>query len=125
MNADEYYIPEDDDDQAAADLAEYEMYVHEQNRKARALLARQDALEIAQPFAEELTKLVQQHAKLDGATTLADVLRDTVAEFVFANAVQENVLQRPFSRAGFIAVRKTRDDACAAFEALLAAEASQ
>ena len=123
MNSDEYYIPEDDDDQAAADLAEYEMYVHEQNRKARALLTHLGAFAIARPFAEELTNLVQQHAKLDGATTLADVLRDTVAEFVFANAVQENVLQRPFSRAGHIAVRKTLDDACTEFEALLAAEA--
>jgi hypothetical protein len=43
MNADEYYIPEDDDDQAAADLAEYEMYVHEQNRKSRALRNREIA----------------------------------------------------------------------------------
>jgi len=125
MNSDEYYIPENDDDQAAADLAEYEMYVHEQNRKARALLARQDALEIAQPFAEELTNLVQQHAKLDGATNLAEVLRDTVAEFLFANAVQEHVLQRAVSRTGHIAIRQVLDAACTALEGLLAAEAAK
>ena len=125
MNSDEYYIPEDDDDQAAADLAEYEQFVLEQNRKARALLSHPDALALARPVAEDLTKLVLQHAKVGGATTLTELLRDSISEDVLVNALEGRtaLLQKPFSRAGYQSVRKTLDAAREAFEALLAAEA--
>lgn len=125
MNTDEYYIPEDDDDQAAADLAEYEQYVHEQNRKSRSLLAHPDALALARPFAEDLTRLVQQHAKPDGMTTLLEVIRNSLCEDVFVVKAfdgRTGLLQQPFSRDGFIAVHQSLDAACSAFEALLAAE---
>ena len=127
MNADEYYIPEDEDDQAAADLAEYEQFVLEQNRKARALLSHPDALALARPVAEDLTKLVLQHAKAGGATTLAEMTRDSICEDVLLKALEGRtaLLQAPFSREGFIVIRKTLDAACLAFEALLAAEAAK
>ena len=127
MNADEYYIPEDDDDQAAADLAEYEMYVQEQNRKARALLCHPEAMALARPVAEELARLVLQHTRVDGMTTLAEVIRDSLCEDVLVNALEGRtaLLQKPFSRAGYQAVRKALDAAREAFEALLAAEAAK
>jgi len=125
MNSDEYYIPEDDDDQAAADLAEYEQFVLEQNRKARALLTHPEAMALARPVAEVLASHVKQHAKVGGATTLAEVIRDSLCEDVLVNALEGRtaLLQKPFSRAGYQAVRKTLDAAREAFEALLAAEA--
>jgi hypothetical protein len=125
MNDDEYYIPEDDDDQAAADLAEYEQYVHEQNRKSRSLLAHPDALALARPFAEDLTRLVQQHAKPDGMTTLLEVIRDSLCEDVFVVKAFEGhtaLLEQTFNRAGYLAIRQSLDAACSAFAALLAAE---
>ena len=127
MNDDEYYIPEDEDDQAAADLAEYEMYVREQNRKSRALLAHPEALALARPVAEELARLVVQHAKVDGMTTLAEVIRDCLIEDVLIASFGSRpaLLQKPFSRAGYQAVRKSLDAACSALEALLAAETSR
>jgi len=127
MNADEYYIPEDDDDQAAADLAEYEQYVIEQNRKARTLLSHPDALALARPVAEDLARLVLRHPKVGGATTLAEMIRDSLCEDVLVNALEGRtaLLRAPVSRAGFIAIRQTLDAACAGFEALLAAEPSQ
>jgi len=127
MNSDEYYIPEDDDDQAAADLAEYEQFVLEQNRKARALLSHPEAMALARPVAEVLASHVQQHAKVGGATTLTEILRDSICEDVLLKALEGRtaLLQAPFSREGYIAIRQTLDTACHDFEALLAAEAAR
>ena len=127
MHSDEYYCHQDDDDQAAADLAEYEMYVREQNRKSRALLSIPGALEIARPVAEVLAGLVLQHAKVDGMTTLAEVIRDSLCEDILVNALEGRpaLLQQTFGRACYIAVRKSLDAACSALEALLAAETSR
>jgi len=127
MHTDEYYCHQDEDDQAAADLAEYEMYVLEQNRKSRALLSHPDALAVARPVAEELARLVLQHRKVRGATTLAEMLRNSICEDVLVKALEGStaILQMAFSRAGYYPIRKSLDAACRDFEALLAADASK
>jgi len=122
MQTDEYYCHQDEVDQAAADLAEYELFVYQQKLKARALLVCECALEISDPFVAYLTWLVQEYAVPHSDSNLGEMLRDTVAELLISSELQESVLQQPINRAGYIEIRRILDAACIEFEALLAAE---
>lgn len=74
-----------------------------------------------------LTLLVEQHATDDGRTTLLDILTGTVAEYVLMRTLKNNkgVLNQPFDRAGFFAIRNEVDEACTLFESLLAADVTR
>ena len=122
MHTDEYYCHQDDDDRAAADLAEYELYVYRQRLKSRALLVCESALEISASFVAYLAWLVQQYAVPHSGSNLGDMLRDTVAELLVSSELGIGVLQQPISRAGYIEIRRILDSACIEFEALLVAE---
>jgi hypothetical protein len=126
MSSDEYYCPEDDDSQAVDDLAEYELYIYEQDCKSRALLARPDAQVLARPFADELAHLVQQYSVPRGGSTLTKLIRYTLADGIISLALAgpDNLVIQPFSHEGYIAIIRTIDSACLAFETLLAEEAS-
>ncbi len=126
MCSDSYdYGDEAFEDSGRQQLEEYEMYVHEQNAKARALLTVSSALILGCSVADDLATLVRRHASQDGGTTLGDVLRDTVAEEVIAQAINPEALRQAVTREGFVAIRKMLDGACRAFEDLLAAQASR
>lgn len=124
MYSDDYRSEDDDCDDGRQQLEEYEMYVREIQRKATALLTIPDALVLAGRIAENLAGLVQQHSVPRFGTNLTDALRNSLCEDVFFNAMEQSnrLLQQPFSRTGYIAISKSLDDACSAFEALLAAE---
>ena len=115
------YSDADDCADTQQQLLEYEMYIHEQHKKAHALLSLPAALDIARKVAEDLEALVKQHASADGDTTVAHMLRDSVGERVIEEALKgrEHVLQWAVTRQGFIAIRKALDDACEGFEKLL------
>ncbi len=127
MHTDDYFCHQDDDDQPAADLAAYDLYVIEQRRKSDLLLTHHGALTLARAVAEDLAGLVHAHALPDGHTTLGKLLAETVAEAVIEVAMEgsKGLPRQPISREGFIAIRKTLNAACLAFEALLAAEAAR
>jgi len=127
MRSDDYRSEDDDCDDGRQQLEEYERYVREQNAKANVLLSDSSAQVLARSIAEDLARLVRQHAAVNGGTTLADMLRDTIAENVVIWALQgrDALLLQPFGRAGFIAIRKALDAACRSFEECLAAEASR
>jgi len=122
MHSDEYYCHQDDDDQAAADLAEYELFVYQQKLKARALLVCESALDIADHVVAYLAWLVREYAVPHSDSNLDEMLRDTVAELLISSELQESVLQQPISRAGYIEIRRILDGACEAFELVLAEE---
>jgi hypothetical protein len=118
---------EDDVEDGRRQLAEYELYIYEPDCKSRALLSRPDALVLARPFADELAHLVQQYSVPRDGSTLAEMLRYTLADGIISLALAgpDNLVTQPVSRAGYFAVRQTLDAACSAFEALLAAEAAK
>ncbi len=127
MYSDDYYSEVDECDDGRRQLEEYEVYVREQNAKANALLAHSGAKALARPVTEDLVGQVRRHATVNGSTTLADMLRNTIAEDVIIWTLQgrDALLRQPISRDGFIAIRNVLDQACSAFEALLAAEQVQ
>lgn len=109
----------------AADFVAYKRYCLKMSQKARALLGHPAALAIATSAATRLAALAAQYATCEGGFALSDVLAETVAEHVVANAFEghEVVLHRPFSRDGYRAIRSTVDHISAALEAILAADA--
>lgn len=117
----------DDYDDGRQQLEEYEMHCREIQRKATALLTIPAAQVLAGRIAENLAGLVQQHSVPRSDTNFSDVLCDSLCEDVIVKAMEgcETLLLQPVSRDGFIAIRKALDQACSAFEALLAAEAAQ
>jgi hypothetical protein len=127
MHSDEYRSEDDECDDGRQMLEEYEMHCQEVQRKATALLTIPAAQVLVRQFAQDLANLVQIHATVNGPFTLSDVLRGSVPEKALIKTFEycRGYLHMPVSRAGFIAIRTTLDAACAAFEALLAAEASR
>lgn len=117
----------DDVEDGRRQLGEYELYIYEQDCKSRALLARPDALVLARPFADELAHLVQQSSVPHDGSTLAELLRYTLADGIISLALAgpDNLVTQPFSHEGYIAVRQTVNSVCTALEELLAAEVSK
>ena len=122
MDSDEYYCQQDEDDQAAADLAEHELFVYRQKLKAHAVLICESALDFSAPMVVYLTWLVEKYAVPHSDLNLGDMLRDTVAELLISSELQEGVIHQPISRAGYIEIRRILDGACEAFELLLVEE---
>jgi len=127
MHSDEYRSEDDECDDARQQLEEYEMHCQEVQRKAVDLLTIPAAQVLARQLAKDLANLVQTHADFNGPITLADVLKESVPEKVVIKTLRHcrGYLHMPLSHAGFIAIRKSLDAACAGFEALLAADASR
>ena len=127
MHSDDYYSQDDECDDGRRQLDEYEMYVREQNAKANALFTIPAAHVLARPFAENLARLVKQHGTDNGRTSALEMLRNTVAEDLIMEVMSErqDILRRRVNRAGFKAIRVVLDDACRAFEALLAANSTK
>jgi len=117
----------DDAEDGGRQLAEYELYIYEQDSKSRALLSRPDALALARPFADQLAHLVQQYSVPHDGSTLAELLRYTLADGIISLSLAglDNLVTQPFSHEGYIAVCQTVNTACSTFEALLAVEASR
>ena len=125
MNSNDYdFEDEGFEDNGRQQLEEYEMYVREQNAKANALLTHVVARVVAHNIAEELAGLVRLHGMDNGRTNLLEMLRNTVAENLIIEVMRErqNILRQPVNLAGYIAIRKALDAACAFFEFVLSAE---
>lgn len=127
MHADQYLHPYENEDSQSADTGAYEQYCLEQSQKARILLGYPTALALAFSVAKDLATLVARYAAPEGEGTLFDVLADTAAEHVLAEAFKgnEEALHQPVSREGYRVVRSTVDHACAELEAMLVAEAAK
>jgi hypothetical protein len=124
MYSDDYYSEDDECDDGRQQLEEYEMHCREIQRKATALLTIPAAQVLAGSISGRLAHFVQKHASDAGRTTLQEMLQNTIAEDVIARALEsrQSLLQQPFNRAGYLAIRQSFDAACSAFAALLAAE---
>jgi hypothetical protein len=119
----------DDAEDGRRQLEEFVMYCLEIERKAELLLTHSGASYLASLFAGAIVRTVRRDAALDDKTDLAllDVLEGTLAEYILTQAIikHEGVLNQPLTRSGLIAMRKTIDAACVAFEALLAADVAK
>jgi hypothetical protein len=125
MHSDEYASADDECDDGRQQLQEYEWHCQQIQYKANALLTLPAAAALARSVGENLTKLVQQHAMRNGRTMLLAILRDSIVERILIEQAlkgRRDILLHPVSADGSIALTDARDDACVAFEALLAAE---
>ena len=126
MNANDYdFEDEGFEDDGRQQLEEYEMHCQQIKYKANALLTLPAAAAFARSVGENMAKLVQQHAMCNGKTMLLAILRGSIVErILIEQALQgrRDIILHPVSVDGFRALTDARDDACVAFEALLAAE---